>query len=198
MNKEGTLQHNLLINSLKVFYQQQHNLLTVSPIILKNDKISLRLIDWFVTNYSKNYNVVIPRPVKIGNKTTVEYFNVYQSYRDQLKAYTKQWFDPFRRRSRIEFMGITTTIGQLAFFRWAIQNNIISYLRDENNFKNIEKDMNSYNKKSTGGGSGSSGGSGSRRKLQQQDLPPKSLRNRRSDIQKMTSFSTYPTTVHFD
>jgi hypothetical protein len=77
-------------------------------------------------------------------------FNVYLNYKTQLKAYSKKQFDPFQRRERISFevqnannekQKIVTTIGQLNFFRWAIQNNILEYA--ERNVKDIEKDMNS-------------------------------------------------------
>ena len=108
----------------------------------------MRLIDWFVTNYSKKHNV------SYVNKEKKENFKVYTSYKSQLKSYSKKQFDPFNRTERINFYYekekyITTTIGQLNFFRWAIQNNIIDYIR--NNTKTIEDDMNSsvsyvYNK----------------------------------------------------
>lgn len=112
----------------------------IIPIIEGVSNVSLRLIDWFVTNYSKKNNIVITKEV---NKNIL-HFNVYLSYRSQLKAYSKQLFDPFRRRDRITFMyendkGIETTIGQLNFFRWVIQNDILGYINA--NLASIEKDM---------------------------------------------------------
>jgi hypothetical protein len=70
--------------------------------------------------------------------------NVYIGYRAQLNAYSKNAFDPFRRRNRIGFIfpdgtEVETTIGQLNFFRWIINNNILQYV--ENNFDVIEADM---------------------------------------------------------
>jgi hypothetical protein len=66
------------------------------------------------------------------------------NYKSQLKAYSKKQFDPFCRRERIEFSigkkKIITTIGQLNFFKWAIDNLIIEYIND--NLINIENDMN--------------------------------------------------------
>ena len=60
------------------------------------------------------------------------------------KAYSKKKFDPFCRRDRIEFkiddILIETTIGQLNFFKWAIENMILEYVVI--NKKDIEKDMN--------------------------------------------------------
>ena len=117
----------------------------------KDERVSLRLIDWFVTNYSKKNNIIITKE----KNNNIIHFNVYLSYRAQLKAYSKQLFDPFRRRDRITFFydstnSIETTIGQLNMFRWIIQNDILDYIY--NNIENIEYDMvqtqrNNMNKK---------------------------------------------------
>lgn len=130
----------LLMASLSKFYNYKSNIELIIPIIEGNSNISLRLIDWFVTNYSKKHNIIINKEV---NKNTIN-FNVYLSYRSQLKAYSKQLFDPFRRRDRINFVydnekSIETTIGQLNFFRWVILNDILEYIHS--NFEHIEKDM---------------------------------------------------------
>jgi len=130
----------LLMISLSKFYNVKSHMQKILPIIEGSSSISLRLIDWFVTNYAKKNNNVITQ--KVNNN--VIHFNVYLSYRSQLKAYSKQLFDPFRRRERITFLfenknSIETTIGQLNFFRWVIQNNIIEYM--EQNLKAIEEDM---------------------------------------------------------
>jgi hypothetical protein len=66
----------------------------------------------------------------------------------KLKAYSKKRFDPFCRWERISVpykndTSIETTIGQLNFFKWALENNVIDYI--EENYEEIEKDMNSRN-----------------------------------------------------
>lgn len=103
----------------------------------KNNDISLRLIDWFATNYAKKHNTRITHPELSTS------FNVYIEYKNQLKAFSKKKFDPFCRRDRILFKKygkeINTTIGQLNFFRWAFQNGIVKYVRKNTNI--IEKDM---------------------------------------------------------
>lgn len=129
----------LLMLSLSKFYTKTI-INKILPIIEGESNISLRLIDWFVTNYSKKYNTVITKE----KNNNVIHFNVYLSYRSQLKAYSKQLFDPFRRRDRITFFydkenSIETTIGQLNFFRWIIQNDILEYI--VSNIKDIESDM---------------------------------------------------------
>jgi hypothetical protein len=132
----------LLMASLNTFFKQKEHIDVFLSIVNGNSRISLRLIDWFVTNYSKKFNVIITQK----QEDRVEYFNVYLNYRSQLKAFSKGLFDPFRRRERLQYeyekgKFVTTTIGQLAFFRWAIENNIIDYLNDKNNITKVEKDI---------------------------------------------------------
>lgn len=131
----------LLMISLSKFYNTKSHINKIVPIVDGSSKVSLRLIDWFVTNYSKKHNTVI---TKATHNNNVIHFNVYLSYRSQLKAYSKQQFDPFRRRDRITFVyddqkSIETTIGQLNFFRWVIQNDILEYINEH--IEKIDNDM---------------------------------------------------------
>ena len=117
----------------------------MTPIIESKSVISLRIIDWFVTNYSKKFNISYNNTSKKKEEKCLKQFIVYLNYKKQLKAYSKKEFDPFCRRERITFYYskekyITTTVGQLNFFRWAIVNNVIKYI--EKNLKEIESDMN--------------------------------------------------------
>jgi len=98
----------------------------------------LRLIDWFVTNYSKFHNISY---IHKGQE-----FFVYIDYKNQLKAYSKKLFDPFCRRERILFQmkdipPFVTTVGKLNFFRWAIEKGILDYI--QLHLADIEKEMNS-------------------------------------------------------
>lgn len=130
----------LLLLSLTKYYEKSDKIHILTNIIENNNsKLSLRLIDWYVTNYCKQHNVVYI----LKRKNDEEYFNVYMNYRSQLKAFRKILFDPFRRRDRILFHYndnvLNTTIGQLNFFKWAIDNDVISHL--EQNIEQVEKDM---------------------------------------------------------
>lgn len=144
-NSVSQSRRGLLINSLIRFFDIPENLNNFLYIINGKSKISLRLLDWLVTNYAKSNNIVYT--INAGN--VEKQFNVYLNYKTQLKAYSKKQFDPFQRRERISFhieqdntkQQVITTIGQLNFFRWAIQNNIIEYALT--NVNAIEKDMNS-------------------------------------------------------
>ncbi len=129
----------ILLIPITNFFNESKNLdILLGILITGKYKVSLRIIDWFVTNYSKKYNIVLQNKY---NKP----FIVYLEYKSQLKAYSKKQFDPFCRRARIYYeydkdKKFETTIGQLNFFRWAIENNIIDYIIK--NYNNIEKDMN--------------------------------------------------------
>lgn len=127
----------LLMLSLSRFYMKENNINIIKEVINGKHRISLRLLDWFVTNYSKKNNTCI-------ENENGEYLKVYLSYRAQLKAYSKQQFDPFRRRERITFIydtdqNLETTVGQLNFFRWILENDIIDYVLK--NIYDIEQDM---------------------------------------------------------
>ena len=137
-------QNNLLLNKLLEFYRNNDNSKTMVNIISGESNISLRLVDWFVTNYAKeNYTIY-----NIQKNNSFERFKVYNNYKLMLKSYSKKRFDPFCRWDRISIpynnIHIQTTIGQLNFFKWIIENNILNYI--EENYKIIEKDMNIRNK----------------------------------------------------
>ena len=154
----------LLMTSLSKFYIDEKNINILIPIVQGCSIISLRVLDWFVTNYCKKQNTVIHYQ-KDGKPQKLI---VHLDYKNQLKAYSKKQFDPFCRRERINFIygkgnELLTTVGQLNFFRWAIENNIINYIGT--NLEIIEIDMNNSLKidisgpsseSSTGSSSGSS------------------------------------------
>ena len=135
-------QNDLLLNNLLEFYKENDNMDRMINIINGESRISLRIIDWFATNYAKKYFTIYQSPGKTNR------FKVYNDYKLKLKAYSKRRFDPFCRWDRItvpykENNQVQTTIGQLNFFKWAIENNVIEYI--EQNYTLIEKDMNSRN-----------------------------------------------------
>ena len=99
---------NVLLNSLKEFYENKENKNHLFDILNNTNNISLRIIDWFVTNYSKKNNtsyLINNKELIINdeNSENAKQFNVYYSYKAQLKSYSKKQFDPFCRRNRIEF-----------------------------------------------------------------------------------------------
>ena len=69
MNSGYTTQNNLLLNTLNTFYQKDNNIDKMLSIINGQSSISLRLVDWFVTNYSKKHFVIYP----LNNTRSVSY-----------------------------------------------------------------------------------------------------------------------------
>ena len=112
----------ILLDSLVKYFYNNNKFEDILPIITGNSDISLRTIDWFITNYSNKFNIIY----QIQKKKDIINFNVYHSYKNQLKAYNKRYFDPFCRinknnlRKLIIFQYkkdnyIKTTIGQINF-----------------------------------------------------------------------------------
>lgn len=141
MNQKYSSQNSLLLNNLQQYYAENNNLDKMLKIINGDINISLRIVDWFTTNFAKKNYTVYDLPN--GNR-----FKVYNDYKLKLRSYSKKRFDPFCRWERINipYKGEThlqTTIGQLNFFKWAFDNKVIDYI--ESNYDAIEKDMNSRN-----------------------------------------------------
>jgi hypothetical protein len=131
-----------LLFSLKTFYDVKKNKKLLFEIVSSESSVSLRVLDWFVSNYSKK------------NATSFEVrnniFDVFYQYKARLKSFSKKFFDPFRRGEKIILKDvvskqcITTTVGQLNFFKWCIDNKIIDYVKT--NLVDIEADMNNIQK----------------------------------------------------
>jgi hypothetical protein len=171
--KNVTSKQALLIIPITKYFSTKKTLKKLITI-LKGESISLRLIDWFVTNYCKKFNVlynlndfkdkdtsIIENQAEIQSIPTTQptqlttqqkkdqsfdnFIIVHNNYKGQLKAYSKKNFDPFCRRNRIRFYYdenkyFITTVGQLNFFKWALENYIINYIKAH--LKEIENDMN--------------------------------------------------------
>ena len=143
MNTTLTSQNDILLTKLLQFYYSNNLLQKMLSIINGTSKISLRIVDWFSTNYSKKNFTMIST-----NKNPR--FKVYEDYKLKLKAYSKKRFDPFCRWERIKvpveensIYCFETTIGQMNFFKWALENEIIDYI--EAHYDEIESDMNENN-----------------------------------------------------
>ena len=147
-------QNELLLRGLMTFYKitdeygkfiVDNNLDKMLSIISGSSNISLRIVDWFVTNFAKKYYIIYNIETNNGQ---IRRFKVYDDYKLKLKAFNKKRFDPFCRWERISIpyingTSIETTLGQLNFFKWAIENKIINYI--DENYDAIDKDMNTRN-----------------------------------------------------
>lgn len=138
--------------SLAKFYADPGNLKTLTDVLKDRTGISLRALDWLVTNYCKKRNIVY--------MSNGQCFNMWTNYKAQLRGFSKSMFDPFKRLNKkkkkvgddddndddeiLEWVDadgdvISTTVGQLNFFKWAIENGVLQYCID--NVDLIEKDM---------------------------------------------------------
>jgi hypothetical protein len=192
------MENNILLDQLKKFYENEKNLNTLFKILnhnnifkkTKDKKISLRLIYWFVTNYCKKNKVIIEKITK--NKK--EFINIYNSYKSNLRAFSKQLFDPFRRKNEIFLFYnnknkltlsfvlndkitnknyIKTTIGQINFFKWIIENNIYNYIKLKKQI--IEIDMISSQKENNN------------KKLDKKNLVVKTIKSQNGSLEKIIS-----------
>jgi len=138
-SKEG-----IILSSLLNYFEKTENKRILIPIVTETSNISLRILDWFVTNYSKEHTK------KIMKHSNFKEFDIYNSYKSQLKAFNKSLFDPFCRlhsnkkinKFHFYYEGdkfIITTTGQLNFFKWAIENNVILYVTEF--YNDIKKDL---------------------------------------------------------
>ena len=144
----------LLLSSLSSFYEKNDDYLQILKTIIDGKhSLSLRMIDWLVTIYAKNNNMIywinlndnnIYLDIKENNSNIYKKVNLYLDYRSQLKSFKKINFDSFRRHDRISYISskgisIETTVGQLNFFKWAFSNRVINYA--VNNEKIIYENM---------------------------------------------------------
>lgn len=126
----------LLSSVLLWFNAKECRVQTFSDIVHRKNGLSLRIIDWLITNFTKSFSVAIesdglPR-------------NLRRDYHKNLSAHNKKNFDPFARRRRIRIVLFgkeerVSTIGQLNFFRWFLSKNLVEFVLENKSV--IEKHM---------------------------------------------------------
>ena len=136
--------NDLLLKSLLLFYKKSSNMKTLYNYVTKKSNISLRIFDYLCTKYIKNRNVIY----YIDSNSKKIPFNLNVAYKAQLKAYSKLQFDPFKRHKRLDIdcelspnKKLTTTVGQLNFFKFAIENNLVNWIEKKENLQKVEKAM---------------------------------------------------------
>ena len=117
----------ILLTPINNFYNEEGNRTKLVNILDKSSGISLRNLEWFITNYAKkNHTSFKTRDGKL--------FTVHCAYKSSLDGYSKKLFDPFCRAQKFAYMvpgtshEIHTTLAQLNFIKWCIKNNIIEYI----------------------------------------------------------------------
>jgi len=118
----------ILLNSINTFYEKPENKTILVELLTKSGGISLRNLEWFITNYSKKNNLSY-------ETNDGKIFSVHCAYKSSLDGYSKKLFDPFCRTEKITYKlpgsseEIHTTVAQLNFIRWCVKNNIVDYIR---------------------------------------------------------------------
>ena len=169
-------QEQWVIQRLEKFYTPERIENLREILSSKTGGVSLRILDWFVTNYSKKNNV------SYVTKSSGKHVIVYLAYKSHLKAYSKKMFDPFCRHERIDFHGVSTTVGQLNFFAWAIEDECIDYMHSH--IDDIHADMET---RMTAAGAGASGDTAARKKRHElSHSATKSIKHH--DVKIMVSF----------
>lgn len=151
-NEKFTSKEKDILEKNKNFFSTDRKYIeAMLKIIDGESEISIRVLDWFVANYSKKYNTIYK--IKINGIDSL--FNVNIEYKNQLNGYSKQYFDPFCRKKKVIYsyknndggkdINFVSSIGQLNFFQWAIRNKIIKYVHMH--LREIEDDMKETSKR---------------------------------------------------
>lgn len=135
--------HDLIMKKVNRFFDKQENFDKLKPMLTQECRISLRVLDWSTTNWSKKHTVML-ETYRNGYKETV---NMFLDYKANLKAFSKKGFDPFCRRERIilkfecdpEQKTYISTTAQLNFMKWAIESGVLDYCQQ--NVESLEADM---------------------------------------------------------
>ncbi len=135
----------ILLKSLIIYYKKNDRINIILPILLGKSKLSISFFNHFITQYAKKNNIIISSFNSLKQDSKI--FNIYDDYKLQLKSYKKILFDCFSRNKRIKFYiddndekYLITTIGQLNFFKWIIDNNILDYIMLNYNIINKSND----------------------------------------------------------
>jgi hypothetical protein len=117
---------------VSVFYAHTQFLDTLVALIKQVDQISLRLLDWLVTSFARDKNLLTSPSSESC---------IYEKYKRVLSKYKRRNFDPFRRAKRrvkgtsvaydVTFVHndqkLRTTVGQLNFVKWCIESGVYSF-----------------------------------------------------------------------
>ena len=113
------LRHIKRLVEIAPWYDDEQVRSLLVPVVTQTSDVSLRVLDWFVTNYTKRYRILTA-----GDESG---FNTIATlYKHWLRHYRRKLFDPFRRRERIFFRNpdnrttiLCTTCAQANFLKWA-------------------------------------------------------------------------------
>jgi len=131
---------NTLLDSINSFYEDPKNSNHLFDILEKRGTVSLRNLEWFITNYAKKKNLTY-------KTTDGKNFFVHCAYKSSLDGYSKKLFDPFCRSDKFIYTvpnsdkSFMTTVAQLNFIKWCIKNNIIDYIVENKQILKTQKTL---------------------------------------------------------
>lgn len=117
----------IILNNARKFFESNPSFIKILyNINAGKSRLSLRLIDWFLTNYTREHETYID---------TDDYRDkgIYKLYRSKLKKFNKKYFDTFCRGDRIvipqeDDSPLETTVGQLNLFYWLFSEGILNII----------------------------------------------------------------------
>lgn len=146
-DSSSALKQNLIVESMCAHFKTVERFNRIKPYLLDTSGVSMRLLDWMVTNYAREHKLVFHAPQQAPAPFAGIGVNVWQSYRNFLRSYSKRNFDPFCRRTRlmvtfdadVDRLTYVTTAAKLNFLRWALDTGVLDYC--EANIEAIEQQM---------------------------------------------------------
>jgi hypothetical protein len=114
------------------------------PIISGAHAVSIRIMDWYVTNYTlahgTHYTWTNPKSKEC------RIFSVHLEYGTTLNSKGRLLFDPFRRGPRVLLSGSNgmvheSTLGQLFFWRWATRYGVLDELMRPGTLEKVQAHM---------------------------------------------------------
>ncbi|KAG5187481.1 hypothetical protein JKP88DRAFT_243981 [Tribonema minus] len=102
----------------------------------KSSYPSLRLVDYFVVQYARVVQIMVPGEGGVG-------VDLWTCYRRMLSAIGKRVFDIFRRKHQLKLMitgeQVDATVGQITFLQWYLRCNLHQYLAE--NMETVKQHM---------------------------------------------------------
>ena len=101
------------------------------PIISGAHAVSIRIMDWYVTNYTLAHGTSYMWTDPKSKESRL--FSVHLEYSTTLNSKGRPLFDPFRRGPRVFLSGSNemvheSTLGQLFFWKWVTRYNVLDAL----------------------------------------------------------------------
>ena len=114
------------------------------PVISGAHAVSIRIMDWYVTNYTLAHGTSYRWEDPRSKESRV--FSVHLEYGTTLNSKGRLLFDPFRRGPRVLFSGSNgmvheSTLGQLFFWQWVTRYKVLATLTASGNIQRVQAHM---------------------------------------------------------